>query len=421
MIVFLLSFIEFVSLSPEYNPMSVFETDFPKTLEITRGNEVKVYIITDKSESYGRSFFRRLGYDDHTKEAVIISKESYIEDSESKTVKTVKNLDHENIEKLYYSTKINGIEYCVFEYIPETLESYCIKNEIKLDGYIFFVKQILDAIYYLFSNGIAYKYFSMDHIRITSDLKIKLVDVLASEFNTSGCSHDFSNDCNVSENYKIYRAPEYFLNSPCKCKVSIWYLGILFSENIKNLSKIDDSNKHGRLYNCWYDFQSILLKFSPLDRPWPLRALLHPIFENLFNFLFCFESIEDFSYNKEGVFIEKNNKTIYYEKENIKFSIFCCCVDQKLVENCIIVSPPDRHYDSCNICRRFPTSRKIKFKIEINEKIIPVQLVSYNIYYELKNLFKIFLTGYKHIKRVNGIPNVFVSKIPRSLSSKSNE
>ncbi|KAK1351002.1 hypothetical protein CWI38_1470p0010 [Hamiltosporidium tvaerminnensis] len=420
MIIFLLSFIEFISLSPEYNPMSVFETDFPKTLEITRGNEVKVYIITDNYESYGRSFYRRLGYDKHTNEAVIISKESYIEDSESKTVKTVKNLDHENIEKLYYSTKINGVEYCVFEYIPETLESYCIKNEIKLDGFIFFVKQILDAIYYLYSNRIAYKFFSMHHIRITSDLKIKLVDVLASEFNTSGCSHDFSNDCNVSEYYEIYCAPEYYLKNPCKCKVSIWCLGILLRENIIYIPKIDDLEKHVRLYNCWYDFESILLNFSPIDRPWPLRALLHPIFDNLFNFLFCFESIENFIYNIEGVFITKNDKTINYKKENINFSIFCCCVDQKLVKSCIIVSPPDEHYDFCDLCQRFPTSRKIKFKIEINEKIIPVQLVSYNIYYELKNLFKILLTEFKHIKRVNCNPKVLVSKIPRLLSSNSN-
>lgn len=131
------------------------------------------------------------------------------------------SLNHTNIIKLYDSFSDDDFQYIVMEYCPNGT----IRQKINLSYgvFIYYAKQILEALLYCHSNQIAHRDIKPDNIFIDEYNHIKLADF--------GFAKQFGDETKSSEKCGSlnFLAPEIIqFQENCPFKADIWALGITF-------------------------------------------------------------------------------------------------------------------------------------------------------------------------------------------------
>lgn len=131
------------------------------------------------------------------------------------------SLNHPYIAKYYESFGDRTAQYLVMEYCSNgTIQQ---KGRLSYEKFIFYAKQMLEAIAYCHSNKIAHNYISPRNIFIDKYDNIKIADfemVKKTEFNHKS---------NEKFNELIFQPPEMLLSDEyCPFKADIWALGITF-------------------------------------------------------------------------------------------------------------------------------------------------------------------------------------------------
>lgn len=135
---------------------------------------------------------------------------------------TLVSLNHPNIIKIYDAFEKDNVLYLVIEYCPNgTIK----KNEqLHYDQFVYYARQILNAISYCHSQKIAHRDIKPENIFYDQFENCKLADFgIAKHFNTINDKSD--QKCGSIK----YFAPEMFQQQEvCPFKADIWALGITF-------------------------------------------------------------------------------------------------------------------------------------------------------------------------------------------------
>lgn len=134
---------------------------------------------------------------------------------------TLVSLNHPNIIKIYDAFEDEHAQYLVMEYCKNgTILS---KGKLTHDQFLYYSKQILDAIAYCHSNKIAHRDIKPENILLDQYENVKLADFgMAKYFEYDSLSDE---KCGTIK----YFAPEMFLcNEICPYKADIWALGVTF-------------------------------------------------------------------------------------------------------------------------------------------------------------------------------------------------
>ncbi|KAK8876027.1 hypothetical protein M9Y10_006211 [Tritrichomonas musculus] len=198
------------------------------------------------------------------------------------------SLHHPNIVQLYDSFNDDSAHYLVMEYCPNgTLID---KGILSYEKFIFYAKQILEALSFCHSLNIAHRDIKPDNIFIDQYDHIKLADF--------GMANIFHNNCKTSEKCGsfCYVAPEMFrFREIDPFKADIWALGITFFYMVTGtvpftfVSKDDLKEKilFGELDFYLYDFDPeicfLIRKMTEKNvklRPTAEKLLKFPIFQS---------------------------------------------------------------------------------------------------------------------------------------------
>lgn len=131
------------------------------------------------------------------------------------------NLNHSNIIRLYDAFNDENSQYLVMEYC--TNGTILDKGKLSSEKFIYYAKQILEAISFCHSNKIAHRDLKPENIFLDQYDHIKLADF--------GMAKIFNGDKKSSEKCGslMFSAPEVFLYQEiCPFKADIWALGITF-------------------------------------------------------------------------------------------------------------------------------------------------------------------------------------------------
>ena len=136
---------------------------------------------------------------------------------------TLVSLNHPNIIKIYDAFEDEHAQYLFMEYCKNgTILS---KGKLTHDQFLYYSKQILDAIAYCHSNKIAHRDIKPENILLDQYENVKLADF--------GMAKYFEYDSLSDEKCGTIRffAPEIFQNDNfCPFKADIWALGVTFYE-----------------------------------------------------------------------------------------------------------------------------------------------------------------------------------------------
>lgn len=134
---------------------------------------------------------------------------------------TLISLNHPNIIKIYDAFEDKSAQYLVMEYCPNgTIEE---KGCLTYDQFIYYAKQILEALSYCHSIKIVHRDIKPQNIFLDQYDHIKLADF--------GMAKHYEDDSKSSEKCGSikYFAPEMFqYKEICLFKADIWALGITF-------------------------------------------------------------------------------------------------------------------------------------------------------------------------------------------------
>lgn len=130
-------------------------------------------------------------------------------------------LDHPNIIKLYLSFDDDDSRYLVMEYCPNGTIRH--RGGLDYDKFIYYAKQILEALNYCHSKNIAHRDIKPDNIFIDKYDKVKLADFGFAQY------FDLGIVCKQKCGTLMFSAPEMLIsNGVCPFKADIWALGITF-------------------------------------------------------------------------------------------------------------------------------------------------------------------------------------------------
>lgn len=131
------------------------------------------------------------------------------------------SLNHPHIIKLYLTFDDNDYHYLVMEYC--TNGTFKKKGNLEYEKFVYYAKQILEALAFCHSNRIAHRDIKPDNIFLDQYDHIKLGDF--------GLAKQFESRTKIGEKCGslMFSAPEILLkNSICPFKSDIWALGITF-------------------------------------------------------------------------------------------------------------------------------------------------------------------------------------------------
>lgn len=134
---------------------------------------------------------------------------------------TLISLNHPNIIKIYDAFDDENAQYLVMEYCPNS--SILQKGKLTYSQFVFYAKQILEALSYCHSNKIAHRDIKPENILLDQYCNIKLADF--------GLAKHFEYSCKSDEKCGSikYFAPEMFLlDEVSPYKADIWALGVTF-------------------------------------------------------------------------------------------------------------------------------------------------------------------------------------------------
>ncbi|TBU04160.1 protein kinase [Hamiltosporidium magnivora] len=371
-----ISDLDFIDLNSEY-------------FTIGNGSKQNTYIMEKKinSGTYGTVF---LSHKKANKEKVAVKvQRTFIYDyfGVTRDVLFTSILKHENIVEIHCFDIFGPNEYSVYEYIPNTFYDLLSTNTVDFSEFLFLIKQILDALNYLRTKNIIYFDLKDNNIMVKENFQVKLIDFGMSTFKES--QFNIFNELTKKEgklsdfDHLLY-SPEVKAGKNFDHKADIWSLGILFMKYFKMYEK----NLPDDLYFMAKSFYEKCTSEDKKSRFSADQALMHPIFNDLFHFVFCFASLDDFFYTKESISLVKRGKTIYFRNTNFCFEIHCCCVNSNRFHNFI-----SSITQIINICcfgsKKLNHKNLAKFTVILNSQKIPLQHLTFSYYQQLICIFEI--------------------------------
>lgn len=167
-------------------------------------------------------------------------------------VNILRKLHHKNIIELYDFLEDDLYFYIILEYIPLSLKQFQKENHPLSENFILaIVSQLIDALEYMHSKGIAHMDIKLSNILIDENLNVYLTDF--------GLSNESINYKNLLKKYRgtlLFSAPEVYatkrnIKPYSTYKADIWSLGVCMyillnnqppfignKENIENIIKI---------------------------------------------------------------------------------------------------------------------------------------------------------------------------------------
>ena len=134
---------------------------------------------------------------------------------------TLVSLHHPNIIRLYDAFDDEDSDYLVMDYCPNGTVRQ--KVNLPYEKFMYYAKQMIEALAYCHSNNIAHRDIKPDNIFLDQYDKIKLADF--------GLARQFDDETKSNEKCGslIFVAPEVLqYNEVCPFKADIWALGITF-------------------------------------------------------------------------------------------------------------------------------------------------------------------------------------------------
>ncbi|TBU07795.1 protein kinase domain-containing protein [Hamiltosporidium magnivora] len=297
-------------------------------------------------------------------------------------------LKHENIVEFYAYGKDKRNEYLLFEYLPITLEKYLKEGNVALINFLFIMKQTFDVLNFLQSLKIIYLDIKFDNIMICEDLKVKLIDFGLANFEKDQRNF-FSSFDMINKRHETYRnrdlAPEVRNRQRYSCNADVHCFAYICRKALKNITI-----KNYQIMNDADDFFKKCLKEDPSKRITADLALLHPLFNILYDFLICFSNLEDLEISKNETKIRIKDKILYYEHPNYGFELHCCCKNEK-IEFTKLELPSKQTHAEEETGNESQTKQRAKrlldYRVIIDKEVLPIQHLTFSYYNELKNIF----------------------------------
>lgn len=156
---------------------------------------------------------------------------------EDQEIQALQILKHKNIVFLFDAHLIDGDLYLIMEYAPQILKSYC----GQLEHIDHFMRQLIEGVDYIHSQGIIHRDLKPENILVTDDLVLKITDFGMCHMQPEGKITEMMY-CTL-----FYRAPElFFSNTVYGQSVDIYSIGMIaFKLYTKNyFFRINDDSKY---------------------------------------------------------------------------------------------------------------------------------------------------------------------------------
>ena len=292
-------------------PLAILDNKYFLIKKLGKGSTATVYLgFAPKDPNHKLYSFK------------IISKEKISDELFKKEVKTLLNLNHKNILKIYHSgesiikkqnNKIKEVYFIIEEYMKygELLNYiYLTKGFGENYGRIIF-ESLLDAIEYLHNNNIVHRDIKVDNIMLSNDLNIKLVDF-------GFATNAYNNKINYEKNEKIEKNEKNEKNEK-KGKLNT-FLGTPNYAAPELHLKIPYYGKSNDIFSLGVTLFVIVTGTLPFKIPLPNDPLYQFIFKNDYisfwikrklnlsqSFMELFESLVAFDYSQRPSISEIRN------------------------------------------------------------------------------------------------------------------
>jgi serine/threonine protein kinase len=182
----------------------------------------------------------------------------------------LKRLDHKNVLKLYRTMQTNSEIFFVLEFAEKgNLLDVINRNRIPVDQIRIVLAQIIEALFYMHSNGIIYGDLKAENVLVKRDGSLKLCD-----FNLSGTSSILGDTMHGTVNYI---APEILAGKGRTPQSDFWSLGVLAHLLFYRKLPFRSSSQKELIDNITKE--NLRQESKDLQAPKPLRdlicALLH--------------------------------------------------------------------------------------------------------------------------------------------------
>ncbi|TBU07003.1 protein kinase [Hamiltosporidium magnivora] len=294
-----------------------------------------------------------------------------------------KYLKHENIVKFYASNKDKTYEYLLFEYLPITLFAHLKECKETVGNFMLIMKQMLDVLNFLQNQKIIFMDFKFDNVMLEDDLKVKVIDFGMAVVTSEDTDYSHLRKIDLKKNPEAaYLAPERRNREKFGCNSDVYSFGYCSKMYMNNiLSQNDSFSRDGN------DFFKKCLEDDPEKRITADLALLHPFFNVIYNFIFCFSNFENFEALKDGKKIRIKDKILYFEHPEYSFVLHCCCSKNKK-EFTKLKEVPNEIFSQQESSKQLP-QKILYYRAIIGNDVLPIQHLTFSYYNQLKDVFLI--------------------------------
>ncbi|TBT97977.1 protein kinase [Hamiltosporidium tvaerminnensis] len=363
------------------------DVNFPNEIELEINNSNK---LLKKRNQLGKGTY---GHVYHYTERIEMAIKGQSLDGQcfEEELELCQKLSHPNIIHVLFSFKMNKSGYIAFEYFPRTLFSILNEEKICLRDLKIIFKQLLDALLYLEGEGVIHNDIKLDNVVVDSDLNAKLIDFgLACYVNRP--RRIFSPQNPVSEERKNlfpYFSPEVLKGLDQGFKSDIYSWGFMLRNAASGILFINPGDFHTDVT----DICDHALQVDLDARPSVDELIFHPFFDEIYEFLFCFNDYEDIKITSGDIYIEKIGSKIFLKGNEFEIALYCGCDYEKTDESVTRLLNMGIHSEKCTVCRTgLRVSKYARFKFELGGEIFPLHLFKMK---ELKRI-KDYLLGIRN-------------------------